>query len=128
MSYLSLRATSADITTATMTRASPSKNKPETVASKTRQEMKIPVKGTPNVKFDIPNVEILLPYSAEITKHTEVATGPMKKIYANLSALKSIWVGEPSTTQAATVNGTVASSICQGASARGDETQVCFLT
>ncbi len=88
----------------------------------------MPIKGTPIVKFDIPNAEIFLPYSAEITKQTDVAAGPMKKISPSLSALSGIWVGEPSMTYAANDSGMAASNICHDASATGDDTQLCFLT
>lgn len=44
-----------------------------------RKDVTIPIRGTPNVKLDIANTDILRPYSAEMTKHTDVATGPIKK-------------------------------------------------
>ncbi|MNG29890.1 hypothetical protein D3C84_1153930 [compost metagenome] len=70
----------------------------ETVAPKARQENTVPTSGTPRVKFDIPNVEILLPYSAEITKHADVAIGPMKNNSSTSFLSKTMDAGEPSLT------------------------------
>lgn len=77
-------------------RAKPVINAPDMVLPNKIIEKTMPTSGTPEVKVDISNGEIFLPYSAEITKHTEVAIGPIKKSKLNKCKVSGIDNGLPS--------------------------------
>lgn len=80
-----------------------------------------PMTGTASVMLDMEKVETRHLNSHEMTKHTDVASGPMNSSSPANSPDQTMCEGGPSFTHARTLSTMVASSICHGASAKGDE-------
>lgn len=60
------------------TSARPVINSPESEVPRKSTDASAPISGTPSVKLDMANTLIRRPCSDEMTKQTEVATGPIK--------------------------------------------------